>query len=185
MNNNRPNNSDTPDKWHWAITPEQIVKIKQRDRDTVNQVYFDNLSKFKRIAYRFCRNSKRLSFYRDCVQQIYADMIYYDYTNVRKLYRSLYRSFYRAACFDSSRIVSLDKAMFDDSENSFIATISAPEYDPDKYTEYEKSVKRVLQGIARQTQLNERGRDILTAVALNRLFYEGIFKDEYANAFTR
>lgn len=182
MTNERPNTCATPDNWHWKITPEQIEKIKERDRDTVNQVYFDNLPKFKRIAYRFCRNTKRLSYYRDCVQQIYADMLYYDYSNVRKLYWSLYHSFYRAVGYTRYRTVSLDKPLFDNSIATladFIPIDDTIEKEKDK----QEHDRHVLEIIAAQTQLTERNKDFLTAYAFDCLAYKGLFAYEYAQAF--
>ena len=92
---------------------------------------------------------------------------------------------YIAFNMDGFYTLSLDALLFDDSEKSFITMIPGPEYDSDRNMEYEKSAKSVLQGIARQTQLNERERDILTACALNIPFYAGVFKHEYENTFTR
>lgn len=185
MSNKRPDTSDTPGKWHWAITPWQIRFIKQNDRETINQVYFDNLDKFKRIARKYCFKYRKWWAFGDILNQIYLDLPSYKYTSAKTFYGSIRKSVYSAFYMYSVATVSLDEMLFDDKTRTLITTIPAPEYDADKYTEYEKSVKRVLQGIARQTQLNERGRDILTARALNIPFYAGVFKHEYANTFTR
>ena len=179
---NMENEKFTPTGWHWKITPEQIEKIKERDRDTVNQVYFDNLDKFKRIAYRFCRNTKRLSYYLDCVQQIYVDILDYDFSCARKLYWSLYHSFYRAVGYTRYNTVSLDKAIFDDNDATFHDIM--PSCDR-VLTEVEKQEyeRHALEIIAAQTQLTERNKDFLTAYAFNCLAYRGLFAYEYAQAF--
>ncbi len=185
MTNKRLDTSPTPDKWHWAITPRQIGFIKQNDRDIINQVYFDNLDKFKRIARKYCFKYRKWWAFGDMLNQIYIDLPSYKYTTAKTFYRGIKKSIYVAVYMRGIATLSLDAMLFDDSEHSFITTIPVPEYDPDKETEYEKSAKRVLQGISRQTQLNERERDILTACALNIPFYAGVFKHEYANTFTR
>ncbi len=182
---NRPDTSDTPDKWHWAITPWQIRFIKQNDRDTINQVYFDNLDKFKRIARKYCFKYRKWWAFGDILNQIYIDLPRYNYTTAQKLYCGIKRSMYDAVYMNGVVMLSLDKMLFDDTKREIITAIPAPEYDPDKETEYEKSLRRVLQGIARQTQLKERDRDILTARALNIPFYVGVFNYEYTNMFTR
>lgn len=171
-----------PTGWHWAITPEQIERIRQRDRDTVNQVYFDNLSKFKRIAYRFCRKSKRLSYYRDCVQQIYADILDYDFTNIKSLYWSLYHSFYRAVGYTRYRTVSLDKPMFDDGNGTLQDIIPSLDTVLSEAEKRERE-RHALEIIAAQTQLTERSKDFLTAYAFNCLAYTGLFAYEYSQAF--
>lgn len=185
MNNNRQDTSYTPDKWHWAITPEQIEKIKANNRDTINQVYFDNLDKFKRIARKYCFKYRKWWAFGDMLNQIYLDLPSYKYTSAKTFYRSIRKSVYNAVYMNGFATLSLDAMLFDDKTRNLMTMIPAPEYDSDKYTEYEKSAKRVLQGIARQTQLNERGRDILTARALNISCYAGVFRYEYANIFTR
>ena len=185
MINKRPDTSPTSEKWHWAITPEQIERIRQRDRDTVNQVYFDNLDKFKRIARKYCFKYRKWWAFGDILNQIYIDLPSYRYATAKTFYRSIKKSVNRAVFMNGFATLSLDAMLSDDIDTSFIAMIPAPAYDPDKETEYEKSAKRVLQGIARQTQLTERGRDILTAQALNIPCYAGVFKHEYENMFTR
>ncbi|MBD5131080.1 MAG: hypothetical protein HDT28_00560 [Clostridiales bacterium] len=184
MSNKRPDNSDTPDKWHWAITPEQIEKIKANDRDTINQVYFDNLDKFKRIARKYCFKYRKWWAFGDMVNQIYLDLPYYKYMTAKTFYRCIRNSIYNAIYINRCAVLSLDKLLSDDSTATLITMIPAPEYDPDKDIEYEKSVKRVLQGIARQ-QISEHWRDRLTATALNIPFYAGVFKYEYELAFAR
>lgn len=185
MSNKRLDTSDTPDKWHWAITPEQIEKIKANDRDTINQVYFDNFDKFKRIARKFCFTCRKWWAFGDIINQIYLDLSCYKYATAKTFYGGIRKSIYNAIYMNGFSTLSLDEMLFNDKTRTFITMIPAPEYDPDKDTEYEKSVKRVLQGIARQTQLKERGRDLLTARALNIPFYAGVFEHEYNIAFTR
>lgn len=59
--------------WHWKITPEQIEKMKENDRETVNEVYADNLKKIRAIGYGFCRRARCFSCYEDFLQQVYID----------------------------------------------------------------------------------------------------------------
>ncbi len=166
-----------PTGWHWKITPDQIEKIKKRDRDTVNQVYFDNLDKFKMMAYRFCGIRRVYSIFQDCVQQIYVDMCDYDYTNRRTLFWSIRHSFYkcRYSRFDevslSTPIGGMDKLTIGDC-------LSYTD-DSDEKNEHER---HVLEVIAAQTALSNRNKDLLTAYAFDCLCYEGLFEYEYSKA---
>ena len=183
MINKRPYTSPTSEKWHWKITPEQIERIRQRDRDTVNQVYFDNLDKFKKMAYKFCNKTKRRDYVQDCLQQIYADMLDYDYSCLRKFYWSIYHSFYCAVGYTRCHTVSLDKPIFDGNDATladFMPIADTAVSDTEK-REYER---HVLEIIAAQTQLTERSKDFLTAYALDCKPYVGVFAYEYAQAFT-
>lgn len=172
-----------PTGWHWAITPEQIEKIKERDRDTVNQVYFDNLEKFKRMAYRYCRRVKQhIQFFMDCVQQVYADMIYYDYTDARTLFWSIRHSFCRAIGSTRVQIKSLDEPIFDG--DGVLADV-IPTYDTAE-RDYDRKAQEVhaLHLIAAQTHLSGKAKDILTACAFGCLCYSGLFEYEYSKVCT-
>lgn len=169
----------TSQGWHWKITPEQIEKIKQRDRDTVNQVYFDNLEKFKRMAFKFCGEHKLYSYFKDCVQQIYADMLYYDYSNSLRLFCSIRTSFYRAT-MDSVRAISLDEPIFGD--DIVLADRIGVCDNTDKPYEDKEQARRALEIIARQTHLPDSAKDFLTACAFDCLCYKGIFDYEYKKA---
>ncbi len=169
-----------PTGWHWKITPEQIEKIKQRDRDTVNKVYFANLEKFKRMAYRYCCIRKQYSFFRDCVQQIYVDMLYYDYSDSRTLFWSIKRSFFRACGLSKYCRKSLDEPIGDSDSDSVLADI-IPIYDTAEH-DYDRKAqeKHALELIAAQTHLTDKAKDILTAIAFDCLCYVGIFDYEYS-----
>lgn len=167
-----------PTGWHWKITPEQIEKIKQRDRDTVNKVYFDNLRQFKRMAYNYCRKNKLYSYYRDCYQQIYIDLPYFRFDTCRELAFSIKNSFARACMSCKKVILSLDKPLRDDDRvyEDLFESYDTPEK---KYDDKEHE-RHVLEIIAAQKHLTERERDILTAYAFDCLVYKGLFAYEYA-----
>ena len=172
----------TPENWHWKITPEQIARIKVRDRDTVNQVYFDNLDKFKAMAYRYCRIHKQYSYFRDCVQQVYVDMMDYDYTDSRVLFWSIRHSFWRATGLTNKPFVSLDAPILDG--NGVLSDI-IPVYDTaERDFERSEEERHVLELIAAQTQLSARAKDVLTAYAFNCLAYRGLFDYEYRKVCT-
>ena len=178
MNNKREDIKFMPDGWHWKITPEQIEKIKERDRDTVNKVYFDNLDKFKRMAYKYCRNSKQYSFFKDCIQQIYVDMLYYDYTNSQTLFWSIRRSFHRAVGLPRVPILSLDLPFKYDSDLTLADLIPSNESLECEIDREEKN-RRVLEIIAAQRHLTDKAKDILTAYAFGCLAYTGLFDYAY------
>ncbi|MDE7463951.1 MAG: hypothetical protein K2M48_02880 [Clostridiales bacterium] len=167
----------TPENWHWQITPEQIARIKQRDRDTVNQVYFDNLNKFKKMAYSFCGKRKLYSYFWDCVQQVYVDMLDYDYTDTRSLFWSIRHSFWLATGITKRPFISLDEPVFDDeiTLGDIIPTYDTTERD----FERSEQEKHVLELISAQTHLSDKQRDILTAYAFDCLAYRGLFEYAY------
>ena len=53
----------TAENWHWIITREDIEKIYENDRETINRVYFANLSKFGRIANKYISRKEDNSLY--------------------------------------------------------------------------------------------------------------------------
>ena len=85
--------------WHWKITPEQIERLKAKDIETLNKVYFDNLEKFKRIGITFCLKARDFYFYDDFLNQVYVDLPFYHFENLSKFYMSLNTSFKRCRCF--------------------------------------------------------------------------------------
>lgn len=173
----------TPQGWHWKITPEQIEKIKERDRDTVNAVYFDNYDKFKSMAKRYCDIIRRRELVDDCIQQIYADMVDYDYTDARTLFYSIRRSFWTACGVGKVDVVSLDETLYDDGETT-LADILPSTYDITQEAKNKDNERHALDMIAAQTHLTERKKDILTAIAFGCLAYQGIFAYEYRQAYT-
>lgn len=90
--------------WHWKITPEQIERLKAKDIETLNKVYFDNLEKFKRIGLSFCCKSRNYDFYGDFLNQVYVDLPFYRFDNLGTMYSSLRRSFKRCRMWSSYEI---------------------------------------------------------------------------------
>lgn len=90
--------------WHWKITPEQIERLKAKDIETLNKVYFDNLEKFKRIGITFCLKARDFYFYDDFLNQVYVDLPFYHFENLSKFYMSLNTSFKRCRCFSRYEI---------------------------------------------------------------------------------
>ena len=175
------NEKYTPNGWHWKITPEQIEKIKERDRDTINKVYFDNYDKFERMAKRYCNILNRRELVDDCTQQIYADIMDYDYTDTRTLYHSIRHSFWAACGVGKCDIVSLDETLYDDGETT-LGDILPSTYDITQEAENKDNERHALELIAAQTHLSDKNKDILTAIAFGCLAYQGLFAYEYAQA---
>ena len=172
----------TPDEWHWKITPEQIARIKAGDRETVDRVYMDNLDKFRAIAWRYCEDINRLDIVQDCIQQIYVDLPTYNFNDTGKLYWSIRNSFRAAGMLSRRPCVSLETPLTDNGEITLADTIAGA----DGFAELEEqeSVRAVLDMIAEQTQLTEKQRDQLTALAFGVALYRGIYAEEYRYAHT-
>ena len=82
--------------WHWKITPEQIEKLKAKDIETLNKVYFDNLELFKKVGLKFCYKAHRnYDFYGDFLNQVYVDLPFYNFKNTFSFYFCLRKSFKR------------------------------------------------------------------------------------------
>lgn len=173
---------ETPDKWHWKITPEQIAKIKAGERETINRVYMDNLDKFRAMAGRYCRDINRLDIVQDCVQQIYIDLPAYDFTNSGRLYWSIRNSFRAAGMLTRRPCVSLETPLTEDGEVTLADTIEG-ESGFERMDE-EENARAVLEMIAEQTQLTDKQRDQLTAIAFGVALYRGIYAEEYRYAHT-
>ncbi len=101
-------NIPTPSNWHWAITYEQIEKIKAGNIDELNKVYFDNLSVFRGMAYNWCAKRRVYDFFDDCINQIYVELPSYDFENAYTFCWSIRKSFHRATFF-TKKCVSLDE----------------------------------------------------------------------------
>lgn len=173
---------ETPDKWHWKITPEQIARIKVGERETVNRVYMGNLGKFRAMAWRYCESINRLDIVQDCIQQIYVDLPAYNFRDTGKLYWSIRKSFRAAGMLTRRPCVSLETPLTDNGEITLADTIAGA----DGFAELEEqeNARAVLDMIAEQTQLTEKQRDQLTALAFGVALYRGIYAEEYRYAYT-
>lgn len=170
----------TPQDWHWAITPQDIDKIKAYDWETVKAVYFANFDKFKRVACSFC-NKYDVQLYGvdDCMQQIYVDLPRYDFRNTISLYHSLKHSFAQALGFSKHRTISLETPLFNGDDTTLGDTIAV--YDIDE-VETQEQEQKVVEMVAEQTQLTDNQRDTLIAAAFGCVVTKGIF-DFYAKTF--
>lgn len=181
----------TPQGWHWKITPEQIEKIKAHDRDTINQVYFDNYDTFKGMAKNYCRRVKRFNDWQDCVQQVYVDLPAYNYDCTAYFYLSLNGSFRYACGFPVHErfpiIVSLDTLLLCDEDGDGqtlydrIASKIGIHY-VEQESERREQERHALEIIAAQKSLTERDKDVLTAIAFNCWAYRGLFAYAYRKA---
>lgn len=175
--------SKNPTNWHWKITPEQIPKIKANDRDTINRVYFDNLSTFRAMAGKYCRHTQLFDFFEDCIQQIYVDLPKYRYDDAKALYWGIRTSFIFASLANRHCCASLDARLSDDEDEN-LTLLDCIGVDGFKESEEREQARNVLSIIAEQVQLTEQQRDMLTAFAFGCRVYRGIFSDEYREAYS-
>ena len=172
----------TPENWHWAITPDDVKKIKAVDRETINRVYFDNLFKFRSMAGKFCRDHRcRSRWYEDMVQQIYVDLPKYNYTNRRTFANGIIKSFwsvFKGVSFGNCG--SFETALSDD-DKSLADVIGVDTFN--FIIDHEDDDKQVLTIISTQDHLTDLQRDFLTAVAFACTPYRGLYAEEYRRAF--
>ena len=164
----------TPTNWHWIITPEQIEKIKANDRDTLNNVYFDNYDKFKRMAKGYCYKIRRLDLLEDCIQQVYVDMANYDYTNALVLASCIKHSFWRACGAGNRDIISLYRLLNNDIDGGELALLLTVDDIVSDFEEIEHD-KHVIDMIAAQIQLTEYQKDNLLSYAFGCHLVRGLF----------
>ena len=188
MNEEYKKDIPTATTWHWAITPEDVERIKANDRETINRVYFDNLRKFERIAHKYIAVKRAVgldidrTLAEDIRQQIYIDLPLYDYTNTLTFYYGLARTCYNVVFGKSAfGYERLDKNAFDDSASGFGQRFIAEDIADN--LEREESEKRALYAIGNQRALTNSQKDMLTAYALRVRCYYGIFETEYKRAF--
>ena len=91
--------SDFEKQWQgWKITPEQIEKIKQNDREAIDKFYFDNYSRFSLMAkgYAIKRQNMGLGQFcaEDMLQNLYIDLPVLNYDTSGKFVSSAFNSFY-------------------------------------------------------------------------------------------
>jgi hypothetical protein len=162
---------DTPDTWHWAITPQQIPFLKAGDPATTAKVYFDNLTKFGKIAHNYLFRKRFFrGYYEDLIQQIFVDLHRYNYENTRRLFTSILNSFNRVVFGRSIYAVSLDETL--DGEEGNDATLYTILGKDDKYFVADKEdEKRVLQLLKSQEgNLSEKKLDELAALSFGVSF---------------
>lgn len=169
-------NISTPDNWDWYITPKQIEEIKQCNRKTINDVYFDNCSRFARIARKFCVEHHKQSDYEDCLQQIYIDLPLYNFSNKSTLYRSILNTLRRVS-FSKFSVLSYDMPIHTKKEGNremFLADLVGAY---DKYDiENDVELRKVVDIVSAQTQLSSVQKDILIAYALGCEVYRGLYE---------
>lgn len=86
------------DFWNgWKITDEQATAIKNGDIEARNRFYSDNLTRIRKMAknYQNC-NPRCIWLVADMVQNVFCDIVLFDFTNGASVSRSVYRSFYYA-----------------------------------------------------------------------------------------
>ena len=169
----------TPENWHWAITPEDVKKIKMVDRETIDRVYFANYEKFCKCAYRFCYDKGKLSYVEDCIQQVYLDLPTYDYSDARTFYHGLLQTFRRCTlkCY---RTVSLFSSIGRNKDGKEMTLVDVLGVDVFKaLEEREDGERQAIKIISAQYALSDIEKDFLTAVAFRCRPYRGLYNDEY------
>lgn len=172
----------TPSNWHWAITPQQVAEIKQGNRQTVNEVYFDNLAKLRRVCSNFCYKRNKTQFVEDCLQQIYIDLPKYSFKNTLTFFWGIKHSCFYAWGFRQSDVkayVSLDSPIQskgnkrqEDTDNTLADLIGAVDVDENEIAEQDKRVLTILDSL----NLSEREKDVLTAVAFGCAVKRGLYE---------
>lgn len=172
----------TPSNWHWAITPQQVAEIKQGNRQTVNEVYFDNLAKLRRVCSNLCYKHRRQQFLDDCLQQIYIDLPEYNFKNVMTFFWGIKRSCYYAfgyRRYNVTATVSLDSPLQskgskrqEDAGNTLADLIGAVDVDENEIAEQDKRVLTILDSLT----LSEQEKDVLTAVAFGCAVQRGLYE---------
>lgn len=75
------------------LTPKQALQINMGDMEARNAFYFDNYKFFKKFARGYCYKlnglKHRAANWEDFLQQIYADLGYYDFRERKTFFRSL------------------------------------------------------------------------------------------------
>lgn len=174
---------DTPERWHWAITPQQVAEIKQGNRETINKVYFDNLPKFRKIARKCCSRLRSAQSVEDCLQQIYVDLPTFHFDNAQMFYWSVRRCCAVACgCLRKSVplwcIVSYDEPLLPENDFTLLdkltENMSIATTDDKELLEQDKRVVEILQT---QKQLTELQLDYLVAVAYSVTMRRGLYAD--------
>ena len=112
----------------------------------------------------------------------YVDLPAYNFRDTGKLYWSIRKSFRAAGMLTRRPCVSLETPLTDNGEITLADTIAGA----DGFAELEEqeNARAVLDMIAEQTQLTEKQRDQLTALAFGVALYRGIYAEEYRYAHT-
>ena len=161
--------SPTPENWHWKITPEDVVKIKAVDRETINRVYFDNYNKFRSICFK-----RFPSYWEDALQEIYVILPYCNYTNLRTFFGSILRRLEISIYGRSVRYpLSLDKPLNDETSTTF-GDIIGEEYD--FFHEDEEQTLKVISILDNQKFLTDDQKDYLISIAFGCQQAKGLYR---------
>lgn len=159
----------TPENWHWKITPEDVIKIKAFDRETINRVYFDNYDKFKSMCKRRFSN-----LWEDGLQTIYLLLPFCRYTNTQTFFRSLISGI-KIYLFGRRSVsyTSLELDVFGDGESTLMDFIP---FEQDFFHEKEEETRNVVLLLDHQSFLTDDQKDLLLSQAFGCQIFKGIFK---------
>lgn len=171
----------------WHITPDLIKKIKAFDVKALNEVYFSNELYIKRLAYRVCWNSCRLSDFEDFFQEVYIVLPYCDFSNDKSLTKSLIKlcrkSVFSRSCLSLDKPLSHGKKADDKTETTFgdligVDGFKGTEFAEEKPVDTEENILKALSIIKEQKGLTAKQKDFLLSIALNVEYYSGIYAKE-------
>lgn len=164
-------NLPTPENWHWAITPEDVKKIKMFDRKTIDRVYFANYDKFKSICMR-----RFPKWWEDALQEIYLLIPYLNYTNTQKFFWSIFDGIYFALFGRSIRAtVSFDMELCYNDKFYTLESLLGYDYDFLHEENEREELIKVLSLIDNQKSLSDDQKDYLLAVSLGCKSIKGMF----------
>lgn len=162
----------TPENWHWKISPQDVVLLKQKDIATINKVYFANFEKFKKIVY----NRYPLQDIEDALQSIYVLLPYLDYTDQKTFFYSLLDGCRELVYGHSDALknyLSFDFLYNEDGNNLYNCV-----YFIGDELGNDDGGRRVVEFLDRQRNLSPAQKDLLCAHALGVFNYKGVFEDE-------
>lgn len=162
----------TPANWHWAITPQDIAKLRLTDVDTMNKVYFANYPKFRKIAY----NRFNHEFAEDALQSIYLALPCLDYTNSQTFFISLLQVV-RNLVYGTGRVYSSSLEGMEDRSERDGETLPSYLMYSDRYFTLEDEEK-IIDFLKCQKSLTEKEKDLFCATAFGIYNYKGVFEDE-------
>ena len=162
----------------WVFTAEQIVKIKNKDKDAIRKFFEDNYKIICFIAYRFLRQKSALcpNYYclTELVNQFYVDLPYFSFNTRSTFYNDIFkRCFFnindggilaKKNTFLSSRnSVSYNNPIGDDDTSCFLDLISCDKSLEDIYfnrfddrqTKDDKIIALLVRTIPNKKDLNK------------------------------
>lgn len=186
------------DHGNWIFEDDQIIKLKQGDKTALNDFFTNNYNYIHSLAMRFykrysCYLNRDIDLF-DLINQVYVDLIFYDFSSNQNLFLCIFKGSFLNCGFGGfscrgknshKRNISFDCYSDDGSNNSswfFDYFTRVPDvaslFDIETYEEREKKDKKVIDFLKKHYK-NKKDLNIMFCKIFTDLKLNEIRGDEF------